>query len=286
MKLRYIAEIPNLETTAPEIVANYTNFIVVRRDRVAGYVFSTGMFPSGIDPNSPEQRTFIRLVNWKVKRHFMEWAQQPLAAFGLVYQPAGNAGTLVDYPSPYSLPNPDDTQFVFSIKSSVRTAVPLAPTLLACRYDSAARKFTPQAAAAPAGFGEFLFNPGDVGGLGYLRGIYNRATTVTTSLESYNYTPPSVPGGKRILVAVRGESVTLFAVTYDKDSNWVDNVVGFKWSLSFKAGAAQDSDLVVAPDGKSATYTANRAAPSAVQIRVEAAGYTTYELHYIQCEMA
>lgn len=277
MKLRYLAEMP--APTSPLLQASYTNLVCVRRNRaaVSGYSFASAFF--SFSANNYVFPAWNPLVNWAAPNLLdnRQFYQLALAANGMPFQVDGlpNGAIPTDYPPPITMPVPLSTQYIFSIKSSVRTAIDLTPTCESGIYDVTNAIWGYFGTACPAGAGEYIFQPGDVGGFGYLRAIFKSPVACGVSQTSYIYDHPN---GSRSTAVAAGQSITLYAVTADRNWNWVDNVQA-TWSYSFNNGNVPLSNLIVAPDGKSAVYTGPNT-PGAVQILVTVPGVQSQDVYF------
>jgi len=195
-------------------------------------------------------------------------ARFPLAANGMVF----GAGGLPGAPATMSAP------YIFSAQSSVRSQSALGDTI-AVTYTPANEQLTAKLVADP-GIGEHILGPANVGGVGFLWGLYSIETTCTTmTAQLPGPTPvanlPLMPQGGTPVFLGRNQKQTFYSCTFDSRGNWMRNRAG-AWSLipgGAGIGAITESCLVPAPDGLSAVFTAPNARGEAILV-VTIAGLT------------
>jgi len=64
---------------------------------------------------------------------------------------------------------------------------------------------------------------------------------------------------------IKGDSITVYAITRDVNDNFIANVAAGMWSLENKTGGVADGDLVPAGDSKSAVFTGNESGTARIR---------------------
>jgi hypothetical protein len=276
-RLRYFCEFP--KTASDPTLWLYTNALVVTRTR-AGYAYggdgynlapgylinldwadwnsSSLSYGDGTSAVSFPCNATIALDLVTSLPLTRIHARFPLAAHGMVLN-QGMPGAPAAMSAPY----------IFSVKSSLRSQAALGATNLV-RYNPINDQITIASTADP-GPGEHLLGPDNLGGIGVLIGPYTPETTCTVLTQPLPgplpiTDTPYLSHNSAPVYLARGQKQTLYSATFDARGNWLRNRAG-AWSLTAGGtglGAITPANLVPAPDGLSATFTAPAGAGSAI----------------------
>ncbi len=295
MKLRYFSEFPKNRADADSNL--FTNFIGVTKTRAAGFIFAANADLFIPDAWNTGWIGGLGIPTWfGLDLPHKSPVRYPLAANGLTQKRLVLSDTDPDYfPGNFlrgfGVPTQHSAEYIVSIKTSVRSKTSsLAATGCSMIYDPATDAMTRVASSLPDGAGEFIFEPADVGGIGFLNAVYSAPGGWCSSvLASIGLgTPPVVRPEdhatartdqvtvlqKSVIFLARGASVTVYACTFDKNKQYLYGLPGV-WSVlqgGQPLGAITPDCLVPAPDGLCAVFTAPNGVGEAF-LKVEIPGY-------------
>jgi uncharacterized repeat protein (TIGR02059 family) len=127
----------------------------------------------------------------------------------------------------------------------------------------------------PAGDGKSAVLTGHIPGTAQIRAASgeltptNSGTQTVTPGTATQVRVETAANGSGTLVPeqtiIKGDSITVYAITRDVNDNFIANVAAGMWSLENKTGGVADGDLVPAGDSKSAVFTANESGTARIR---------------------